>query len=94
MSICFLQSFFFFQSDFDSESLENRIAKWSPTSNQFVYLDAENNLILVDLETGTLTPITVRVSGRPVIKWSGSGEYIAVQIPDRYSWRVGIVKIP
>ena len=75
-------------------TVESRLAIWSPKGNQFVFLDAENNPILVNLDTGDRAQITLRTSGRPVIQWAGSGEYIAVQIPDRYSWRVGIVKIP
>lgn len=79
----------------ESKSVEQRIAYWSPTRSQFFYIGAENNLILVDLDAGVSTPVTVNTSDAPGVEWSSSGDYAAIWAPaGRHSWQAGILQIP
>ena len=79
----------------ESKSVEQRIANWSPTRGEFFYTDAGNNLILVDLDSGVSTPVTVNMSDAPGVEWSSSGDYAAIWAPvGRHSSQADILKIP
>lgn len=68
---------------------------WSLQGNQFTFLDAQNNIQLVNLEKGTTIPITLEVHGKPCVQWSPDGAYIVIEIPNPdYHWKIAFLEIP
>lgn len=74
-------------------TLQHLLAQWSPKSDQFIYLNSQNTLILFNLKTGSQTPLGENISGAPIlIQWSASGNYVAFDVPN--SDQTAFVKIP
>lgn len=75
-----------------SSIIQSFLAHWSPKNDQFIYIDGQNNPILVNLETGIQRPISTCMSGTPMVKWSASGEYVAIEL--RESGKIGFLRVP
>ncbi len=71
-------------------------AIWSPDSSRFIYRDRQMNLVLLEMDTFSVTPLTLSGAQRiHFIDWSFDGQYISMLLGENLSTRDAIIlKMP